>query len=128
MLVGHSPFSSAYKSFRHGLVSHQRLWRGPPVGVYLGLVVISCLLLTCPISSSASDSSLLDSLSSSTLFRLRVSGVEATFYAFLPLFFFFLDNLEDFLASFEGVLTIFLKLFMVSWTVFLTFFGVESIS
>jgi hypothetical protein len=65
-------------------------------------------------SSLVSDSSLSDSLSSSILFRLRVLGIEVTFCVFLPLFFFFLDNLEDFLVSFEGVLTTFLKLFIVS--------------
>jgi hypothetical protein len=61
-----------------------------------------------------SNSSLLDSLSSSTLFYLRFSGIKVTFYIFLLLFFFFLDNLEDFLVSFKGVLIIFLKLFIVS--------------
>jgi hypothetical protein len=60
------------------------------------------------------NSSLLDSLLSSTLFRLRFLGIEVTFYTFLLLFFFFLDNLEDFLVSFKGILTIFLKLFIVS--------------
>ena len=48
------------------------------------------LLPTCPMSSSAADSSLSDS---STLFRLRFSGIGATFCAFLSLFFFFLEDL-----------------------------------
>jgi len=61
------------------------------------------------------DSSLLDSLLSFTLFYLRFSGIEVTFYTFLLLFFFFfLEDLEDFLVFFEGFLIIFLKLFIVS--------------
>ncbi|KAH8757392.1 hypothetical protein BGZ57DRAFT_908523, partial [Hyaloscypha finlandica] len=70
------------------------------------------LLLIYPISSSAANSSLLDSLLSSTLFYLRFSGIGATFYTFLLLFF-FLEDLESFLVFFKGVLTIFLKLFIV---------------
>ncbi|KAH8746753.1 hypothetical protein BGZ57DRAFT_917376 [Hyaloscypha finlandica] len=78
-------------------------------------------------SSSAADSSLLDSLLSSTLFRLSFSGIGATFYTFLLLFF-FLEDLEGFLVFFEGVLTIFLKLFIVFWTSLLVFLVIGSIS
>ncbi|KAH8775872.1 hypothetical protein BGZ57DRAFT_892487, partial [Hyaloscypha finlandica] len=70
------------------------------------------LLLIYPISSSAANSSLSDSSLSSTLFRLSFSGIGVTFYTFLLLFF-FLEDLEGFLVFFEGVLTIFLKLFIV---------------
>ncbi|KAH8789839.1 hypothetical protein BGZ57DRAFT_878370, partial [Hyaloscypha finlandica] len=56
--------------------------------------------------------SLLDSSLSSTLFYLSFSGIRVTFYTFLSLFF-FLEDLEGFLAFFKGVLTIFLKLFIV---------------
>ncbi|KAH8745231.1 hypothetical protein BGZ57DRAFT_918732, partial [Hyaloscypha finlandica] len=70
------------------------------------------LLLIYPTSSSATNSSLLDSSLSSTLFYLSFSGIGATFYTFLLLFF-FLEDLEGFLAFFEGVLIIFLKLFIV---------------
>ncbi|KAH8743311.1 hypothetical protein BGZ57DRAFT_919775, partial [Hyaloscypha finlandica] len=49
---------------------------------------------------------------SSTLFYLRFLGIRATFYTFLLLFFFFLEDLEGFLVFFKGVLIIFLKLFI----------------
>jgi len=63
-------------------------------------------------SSLVANSSLLDSLLSSTLFRLSFSGIGVAFYTFLLLFF-FLEDLEGFLAFFKGVLTIFLKLFII---------------
>jgi len=78
-------------------------------------------------SSSVADSSLLDSSLSSTLFRLSFSGIGATFYTFLLLFF-FLEDLEGFLVFFEGVLTIFLKLFIVFWILLLVFLVIGSIS
>ncbi|KAH8752852.1 hypothetical protein BGZ57DRAFT_912358 [Hyaloscypha finlandica] len=85
------------------------------------------LLLICPISSSAANFSLLDSSLSSTLFYLSFLGIGVTFYTFLLLFF-FLEDLEDFLVFFEGVLMIFLKLFIVFWTSLLVFLVIGLIS
>jgi len=73
------------------------------------------------------NSSLLDSLLSSTLFRLSFSGIGVTFYTFLLLFF-FLEDLEGFLVFFKEVLTIFLKLFIVFWTSLLVFLVIGLIS
>ena len=122
ILVRYSLSSLVFRSFRYTLVSLQYLLQGPR------LVASSYLLLIYPISSSAANSSLLNSLFSSTLFYLRFSGIKVTFYTFLLLFFFFLEDLEDFLVSFKGVLITFLKLFIVSQILFLVFLGIRLIS